>query len=239
MDEEGVDEFAAYFGSGGGPPRVLLTTSVGARRRRPGVNAHGRHTGDGTGRLLKDLQMLMPNAEVEARGQRAMKEVVDSAVAGGYTSLIVVNEDADRPNALLIGHLPHGPTALFKLTSYLPSGEVLNRAAPSDHAPEVILNAFSTRLGHVVGRLLASLLPQRPQFTGRRVVTFHNQRDFIFLRHHRYVFDSAERARLQEIGPRFTLKLRYLQHGPFDSKQGEYEWRHKKELLTSRRRFFL
>jgi len=46
-------------------------------------------------------------------------------------------------------------------------------------------------------------------------------------------------ARLQELGPRFTLKLQYLQHGTFDTKHGQYEWLHKTEMDTSRRRFFL
>ncbi len=32
---------------------------------------------------------------------------------------------------------------------------------------------------------------------------------------------------IQELGPRFTLKLRSLQKGTFDSKFGEYEWVHK------------
>ncbi len=31
-------------------------------------------------------------------------------------------------------------------------------------------------------------------------------------------------VRLQELGPRFTLKLQSLQKGTFDSKQGEFEW---------------
>ena len=53
------------------------------------------------------------------------------------------------------------------------------------HKPEVILNNFTTRLGHTVARMLASLFPQEPQFQGRRAVTFHNQRDFVFIRHHR------------------------------------------------------
>ncbi|KAE9463164.1 hypothetical protein C3L33_04917, partial [Rhododendron williamsianum] len=44
---------------------------------------------------------------------------------------------------------------------------------------------------------------------------------------------------LQECGPRFTLKLISLQHGTFDTKSGEYEWVHKAEMDTSRRRFFL
>ena len=107
--------------------------------------------------------------------------------------------------------------------------------------------------------MIQSLFPQDPNFRGRRVVTFHNQRDFIFFRHHRYVFETKEKkdaskdkagkgtnppqekviARLQECGPRFTLKLVSLQHGTFDTKGGEYEWVHKPEMDTSRRRFFL
>ena len=72
-------------------------------------------------------------------------------------------------------------------------------------------------------------------------------------RHHRYIFEAAEKkapgekekskrviARLQELGPRFTLKLLSLQKGTFDSKGGEYEWVHNhKTMDTSRRRFFL
>ena len=45
---------------------------------------------------------------------------------------------------------------------------------------------------------------------------------------------------LQELGPRFTLKLVSLQKGTFDTKTGEFEWLHKRgEMDTSRRRFHL
>ncbi|KAG5231549.1 brix domain-containing family protein [Salix suchowensis] len=112
-------------------------------------------------------------------------------------------------------------------------------------------------------KLIQSLFPQEPNFRGRRVVTFHNQRDYIFFRHHRYISETKESkqsdskgknrkdgkgekntqqkviARLQECGPRFTLKLRSLQHETFDTKGGEYEWVHKPEMDTSRRRFFM
>ena len=98
-------------------------------------------------------------------------------------------------------------------------------------------------------------------------MTFHNQRDFIFVRHHRYVFEEVNaatkgqaseknaalqakakgekaaaekvRARLQELGPRFTLRLRWLQAGTFDTRHGEYEWIRQQKMYTSRRRFFL
>lgn len=39
---------------------------------------------------------------------------------------------------------------------------------------------------------------------------------------------------IQELGPRFTLKLRSLQKGTFDSKFGEYEWVHKVCLSNTR-----
>jgi ribosome production factor 1 len=72
-------------------------------------------------------------------------------------------------------------------------------------------------------------------------------------RHHRYIFEEKQSkakeaskqqqqaviARMQELGPRFTLKLLSLQKGTFDSKYGEFEWVHKKEMDTSRRRFHL
>ncbi|KAI0228004.1 Ribosome production factor 1 [Lamellibrachia satsuma] len=141
---------------------------------------------------------------------------------------------------MVLSHLPDGPTAHFKISNVRFSKELKNSGAMSHHKPEVILNNFNTRLGHSVGRLLASMFPHDPEFHGRRVVTLHNQRDFIFVRHHRYQFRNEKRAGLQELGPRFTLKLRSLQKGTFDSKFGEYEWVHKRhEMETSRRKFFL
>lgn len=43
----------------------------------------------------------------------------------------------------------------------------------------------------------------------------------------RYRFKNEKKVGIKEIGPRFTLKLRSLQMGTFDSKFGEYEWVHK------------
>lgn len=61
--------------------------------------------------------------------------------------------------------------------------------------------------------MFAQLFPSLPQFRGRQVATLHNQRDFLFFRRHRYAFTSPTSAKLQEIGPRFTLKLRWMRKG--------------------------
>lgn len=49
----------------------------------------------------------------------------------------------------------------------------------------------------------------------------------------RYIFKNEKKVGIQELGPRFTLKLRSLQKGTFDSKFGEYEWVHKVSLEAS------
>lgn len=113
--------------------------------------------------------------------------------------------------------------------SRLPSLNILvylsvwqNHGNPTSHKPELVLNNFTTRLGHRVGRwfknmhsfykkgrphihvvntstfpcclfrMIQSLFPQDPNFRGRRVVTFHNQRDYIFFRHHRWIYMKAQ-----------------------------------------------
>lgn len=118
--------------------------------------------------------------------------------------------------------------------------EIFHHGNPTDHHPELILNNFDTRLGRRVGRFFAALVPQQPEFKGRRTITFHNQRDFIFFRHHRYIFDEEFKGvKLQEIGPRFTLKLEKLQHGTFDNQFGELEWMSKPDMYVKRTAKFL
>jgi ribosome production factor 1 len=57
---------------------------------------------------------------------------------------------------------------------------------------ELILNRFDTRLGRRMSRFFGSMFPPVPDLRGRRIITFHNQRDFIFVRQHRYMPDSRE-----------------------------------------------
>lgn len=93
-------------------------------------------------------------------------------------------------------------------------------------------------------------------------MTLHNQRDYIFLRRHRYVFrdkrateksvvgaDGKElkgmeqvRAGLQELGPRATLKLRRIDKGIGRAgSEGEdaVQWEWKAKMEKERTRFNL
>lgn len=310
-EEDAEDEFASYF-SQSTSPKVIITTS-----RKPSGEMF---------KFLENLFAVIPNAYYYARRAYTVKEIQKHAEARGFTDVLVFNENKKfshgaRVNGLLHVHLPEGPTCLYRLSSLVLTKKIKNHGRATNHYPELILNNFSTRVGHRVGRMFASVFPQRPEFNGRRVVTFHNQRDFIFFRHHRYIFetragarrahqghlataevpaDAAEargrfgrgkkakalekkrrkkmsedasddesddasdddseeedfsdaesdgengaaksartrkkpraaesdentsvQARLQELGPRFTLKLMSVQKGTFDSEHGEYEY---------------
>jgi ribosome production factor 1 len=166
-----------------------------------------------------------------------------------YSHLIVANIERKIVNALTIIVLPAGPTFKLSVSNYTPAKRIAGHGRPTSHIPELILNNFLTPLGKTTAGLFQSLFPQQPEFRGRQVVTLHNQRDFIFFRRHRYVFREKRetekgagfgldqtkadggkgmvglgvRVGLQEIGPRFTMKLRRVERGL--KKDKVWEWK--------------
>ncbi|KAL0272830.1 UNVERIFIED_CONTAM: hypothetical protein PYX00_005658 [Menopon gallinae] len=222
------DEFSNYFEKAY-IPKILITTSDNAQSK--------------TRKFCKELTRIIPNSIAKCRSRMDVKPMVKEAINRGFSDVIIINENQKMPNGLLLIHLPNGPTANFRLSNVRLTSEMKKTHKEfNKHRPEVILNNFSTRLGYTISRMLAALFHYEPEFRGRRCVTFHNQRDYIFFRHHRYMFTKDAKPRLMELGPRFTLKLRSLQLGTFDTKTGEYEWiiqNHRHDMETSRRKFFL
>mmetsp|Transcript_6975 Transcript_6975/g.11234 ORF Transcript_6975/g.11234 Transcript_6975/m.11234 type:complete len:337 (-) Transcript_6975:91-1101(-) len=224
--DEAFDEFEKYF-SGNTKPKVLLTTA-----KSPSTKLFD---------FLKELIHVIPNTFYYPRKDYAFKKICKEAADKGFTDVILFHEKKKVIQGLYICHLPKGPTSYWRLTRLKLGSEMKGGATcNASHNPELILNNFTTRLGRRIGRQLAALFPQAPDFRGRRTVTFHNQRDFVFFRHYRYNFkDNGEKCKLQEIGPRFTLKCRYVQHGTFDAKAGEYEYIWRPDSQVSRKKFFV
>jgi len=199
------DPFASYFSSTDDPtipPKILITTSPKASKA--------------TYEFCDELVGVFPGAEFIRRKKGKgfeLGRIAGWAADRGYKHLCVVNEDMKKPNAITLVYLPNGPSAYFKLTSVQLTKQIFGHARATPHFPELVLNNFVTRLGHAIGRMFQTTFPPIPEFQGRQVVTLHNQRDFLFFRRHRYAFRSTEKVALQEIGPRFTLKLRWLKKG--------------------------
>ncbi|CAF2982475.1 unnamed protein product [Rotaria socialis] len=220
LDDISNDELNNYFTRqpDAPEPKLLLTSQEG-------------FPSSFTNKFLKEVARILPNTTYFQRRHHPIKRIIKKMNKLGYTDLVVVNEDHGKPSTLFISHLPEGPTMKFRLTSARLSKQLRsNRGKPCAKLtirPEIILNNFNTRIGIRVGRLLAALFPHDPQYKARHLITFHNQRDFIFFRHHMYLFKNEKKVALQELGPRFTLKLRSIQRGTFDALYGEYEWTQK------------
>ncbi|KAF7456265.1 putative IMP4 family U3 small nucleolar ribonucleoprotein (snoRNP) [Cryptosporidium felis] len=240
------DEFSDYF-SRKRPPKLLITTN----------NRASKHMYN----FLKEIVSVIPNCDFYKRNgfniKDIIKEVNEKGTQDNYTDILIFTEHPIKkiPWGLYISHLPIGPTSYFRLRSVKLAQDMKGSAFSTTHNPEVILNNFDTRIGYRIGRQLASLFPFNPDFVGRRVIAFHNQRDFIFFRHYRYIFrkkssrkggdsevtqeQAINSAGLQEIGPRFTLKLMWIQEGTFDTKKGNYEYIWRPDLQVNRKVFFI
>ncbi|BHF75422.1 Ribosome production factor 1 [Sparganum proliferum] len=246
---QSLDEFTRIY-SNEVEPKLLLTHSDRVSPRTVG--------------FCKELARVIPNMTVAPRWHAPLKKLIPKAIEHGYTAVLVLNEDMKKINTLVISHLPHGPTATFRLSNVIPRRKIRglkHKGIEPGVVPHLILNRFMTRLGRRVERILGALFPavsRGPPQPHCRTVVFHNQRDFIFFRHYRYQhkrdrFGQEEeteeagtpatglndRVVTNEVGPRFTLKLRSIQMGTFDSQFGDYEWVRKTAVIGKSRRTFV
>ena len=223
--DEKLDEFASHF-EGKVDVKILLTTC-----RKPSNKLQ---------EFMEDFMTLFTGIEYYKRRNYDIKEIVEYAKNESFTSILILEERLRKPSGLWVIYLPEGPTTYFKLSSHKLIKNIVGHGRAADCCPELILNNFDTKLGHRMGRMFAALFPPKPEFKMRRLVTFHNQRDFIFIRHHRYIFnESGTKVKMQELGPRFTLKLKTVQHGTFDSRFGAYEYMSHDRMYVNRRKFNL
>ena len=150
------------------------------------------HPGERTYRFMQELCFTFPNAQYFKRKTYPLKKIATFAGQRGFTTMIVIQEKSEEPDSMFVVTLPEGPTAYYKISG-LKLGSEMKHSVPcnTEHKPEVLITNFKTRLGIRVGRQLDSLFPDVGDDEGRRTVVFHNQRDFIFFRHYRYIFRNV------------------------------------------------
>lgn len=233
-------------------PKILVTTSLNSTIH------HEAHM----------ICTLFPNSNYVPRSSHrygykySLREICKFASNRDYTAVVLLKEDLKRLTGLSIIHLPIGPTFHFSISNWIEGRKLPGHGNPTNHYPELMLNNFKTPLGLLTAKLFEALFPPKPEFQGRQVVTLHNQRDCIFVRRHRYVFrDKREteksmagadgkamkgvediRAGLQELGPRFTMKLRRVDKGIGRAgSEGDdaTQWEWKAKMEKDRKRFNL
>ena len=219
------DEYKNYFNNEY-TPQILITTSIS-------------HTG-GIFRFIKELKNFLPNSYFYYRKKFDLGTIMKSAIEKEFTDIIVVTERLRKPYKLLLIHLPNGPSMEFKILDVMYQDEMQGHGVSVGYNPELMFRNFKTTLGVRVQRALNALFPKDEELKGRELITFQNQRDFIFFRYYRYIFtNNFTDVNLQEIGPRFTMRLLYVQKGLFDPEKGDYEWMYKDKMGVKRKKFYL
>lgn len=237
--------FPTLFSSDPPPtPKILITTSL---------NSTLHHEAQ----LLTSLfpySVYIPRSAHHHSRKYSVREIAAFASNRHYTALLVLKEDQKKPTGLTFVHLPSGPSFTFSISNWIEGKKLPGHGNPTAHIPELILNNFRTPLGLLTAHMFRMTFPPQPEFQGRQVVTLHNQRDYIFVRRHRYVFrekrateksvmgaDGKEiqdvkgiKVGLQEIGPRFTLKLRRIDGGIQKQSGQEWEWKGGMEKVRTK-----
>jgi len=230
---EEQDEFQTII-SGQKDPKIMITTCVKPCNRIL--------------KAIKEFDLFFPNSHYYERRDYAMSNIVKYASIHEFTTLLVLQQRDKEIYGLYVCHLPLGPSAFFRLSNVklLYDLQKLSKEplpALTTHAPELLMQNFSSVYGRRINRILRSLFPAKAELEGRRLVAFHNHRDFIFLRHFRYEFRKEDtddpRAQLAEIGPQMTLKLRWIHTGLFNVKDAQYEYMWRPDLQIKRNVFFV
>lgn len=159
-------------------PKVLITTSINSTlHKEAGI-----------------LMSLFPNSEYIRRSAHryghkySVREICKFATNRDYTTVLVLNEDQKKPNRLTVVHLPSGPTLTYSVNNWVEGSKLPGHGnAQDEFYPELLLNNFKSSLGLLSAKSFQSLFPPQPDIEARQVVTLHNQRDYIFLRRHRYM----------------------------------------------------
>ncbi|KAI1117138.1 anticodon-binding protein [Nemania sp. NC0429] len=249
-----LTRFPSLFSADSRPaePKILITT---------GFDSTLHHVA----RIFEDI---VPNSKYIRRSAHkyghkySVREITKFAENRGFSSLLVIREDNKRPTGLDIIDIPSQVTFHFSISSWVEGRKLPGHGNATNHYPELLLNGFATPLGFATAKLLQTLFPVAPELVGRQVVTFSSSRDYIFFRRHRYIFrdrrateksmveaDGKEmkgvenvRLGLQELGPRFTLKLRRIDKGigrAGSNSADPTHWEWKAKMEKNRKRFNL
>ncbi len=235
-----AEKFPSLFTTENLPtPKILVTTSL---------NSNLHHEAQILATLFPH-SVYVPRSAHRYSHKFSVREISSFASNRNFTAVLVLKEDQKKPTGLTVVHLPHGPTFHFSISNWVEGKKLPGHGRPTDHAPELILNNFRTPLGLLAAHLFRTIFPAQPELQGHQVITLHNQRDYIFVRRHRYIFrekratekniigpDGKEvkgvegiRAGLQELGPRFTMKLRRIDKGIQRASGQEWEWKGRME----------
>ena len=132
--------------------------------------------------------------------------------------------------------MPVGPTLYFGLQNVVLRHDVNEKLQTMPEIyPHLIFQNFTTGLGLRVQTALQHLFPvAKPD--SQRIITFANKDDVISFRHHTYEKVTYKEVKLDELGPRFELKLYQISLGLINQPEATKEWVLRPYMNTATKR---
>lgn len=220
-------------------PKILLTTS-----RDPSSRLQ---------QFAKEMKLMFPNSQRINRGNHVIPDIVKACKSSEITDLIVLHEHRGIPDGMIVSHFPYGPTAYFSLHNVRLRHDIpeCQNKTISEANPHMIFHNFATKLGQRVKTILQHLFPI-PKLDSKRVMTFSNDSDFISFRyirflnvllidfsHHSYSGNLKADLELEELGPRFEMRLYEIKLGTIEMDEADSEWSLRPYMNTARKRDML
>ncbi|CAO1617887.1 unnamed protein product [Parajaminaea phylloscopi] len=210
-----------YASAGAKDPRILITTS-----RSPSSRLTA---------FAKEMRLVFPNSTRINRGGYKVHDLAAAARANNISDVVVFHEHRGVPDAMVVSHFPHGPTALFTLHNVVLRHEVAahSTSTVSEQYPHLIFEGFESKLGGRIRDILKYLFPA-PKEESKRVMTFRNERDFLSFRHHVFLKTSHKEVSLAEVGPRFEMRPYEIRQGTLEmGDSADVEWVLRPYMRTS------
>ena len=160
--------------------------------------------------FIKDIKNLVPHCKLYKRGTYALADIVNYAQDGGFSHVISCTQSHGKVAGMTVSLLKTGVTMHFRVSNVTRCKDIPNRGEWTKHIPELFFKGFESIIGKRTREMLESLFPMKRDYHGRAVVSFLCKRDFIFVRAHRYMFESSDGVAIQELGPRFTLHIKSI-----------------------------
>ncbi|EDO05185.1 Brix domain containing protein [Babesia bovis T2Bo] len=195
-------------------PKIMVTTS--------------RDPSSRLSQFAKEVRLIIPNSERMNRGSYILKDLVTFCKSKDVSDIVLLYEHRGEPNAMIICHLPHGPTAYFQLSQVVLRHDLPEKPPTMSEAyPHLIFHNFSSQLGERVKNIIRYMFPPANE-DETRVLSFVNKRDYIHFRHHVWTSNNRDgddkEVQLTEVGPRFIMRPFKIELGTVDMRDIETEW---------------
>lgn len=190
-------------------------------------------------KFTSELKNVFPNSHKIRRGAIFLSSLVDKCVYEGGTDLILCHEFRGQPDAIVISHLPNGPTAYFNIKKVI-FFHKKKKIGISSSSPHILVDNLNSGIGKRLCRIFCSLFSSS-NVKSKRIVSFIGKNNYISFRHYLYQTKKIKNRRLllHELGPSFDLFPFKISLGHVGNKTTKIEWNFTSFLHSHRKKSFL